>query len=97
MGKVLVIHPDGREETLGKRPSVKEATAICGGWELVHVLHDGRREQMVVHDDGIRFGLPVNQKATDIYHTFSNSQGRQNPNLIHGVAILLLGKDVHYD
>ena len=41
---------------------------LGGNFEFVTVLHDGKRRYMLVNEFGATIPLPVNARATDIYH-----------------------------
>lgn len=51
--------------------------------EFVRVEHDGREKTLIVDENGIMMGRPINPKASEIY-------GRSSP--IFGAALLVDGK-----
>ena len=63
--------------------------------EFVWVLHNNKRTLMIVDELGaipVKSGypLPINMKATDIYHNASRSRGKDwvGPPYIHGDVLL---------
>lgn len=72
------IRPDGTEEhhdTPGE-PSLDEMQKFVGGFiELVTVLYKGKKCHMIVNENGIAEGLPVNETATEIYYAASRARG----------------------
>jgi len=57
----------------------ERARQYVGGWvELVWVLHNDRRTLMLVNEEGhiLKPPLPLNARATFIYHANGKSQGR---------------------
>ena len=105
-GKLIrIIHADGREEAregTSKLPYDEERRIVGDpGPEVVWVLHQGRRTCMIVNECGaIEFAnrppLPVNEKATQIYHAARRSFGEPCDGLaqIHGTAIVYEGIQV---
>lgn len=95
---IRILHPDGREETRPGNEQLKFADerAIVGGFvEVVWVLHQGKRTCMLVHETGAIENppLPINTKATDIYHQASKARGKDwvGPPFVHGTVILYEG------
>jgi hypothetical protein len=43
---------------------------LQGAREFVWVLYEGRRTCMLVNENGIALGLPINDAATEIYRTW---------------------------
>lgn len=65
MSKATIIKVDGTEQELDRRPTLKEAQDIVGGYiELVKV---GNNKTLVVDDEGKIKGKPTNQVITRIY------------------------------
>jgi len=98
---IRIIHPDGREETReGNAPlsNENERTIVGGFVECVWVLHQGKRTLMIVNETGAVQDppLPVNNKATEIYHNASRARGQdwEGAPYIHGTVILYEGMDV---
>lgn len=78
MGYIHYFDTEGNESIEDAREplSLEEMQAYVGGYiELVHVLYKDKPTYMVVHDEGRILGLPINEKATDIYLEAS----RRNP------------------
>lgn len=83
---VLILRPDGTRETrtlglhemppaIPLRDVVRELLGIGAAWpEHVAVLHEGRRADMFVHEDGHGERLPRNEAATAIYRAWHLSQ-----------------------
>lgn len=67
---------------------------LIGGGHIEHVsvLHDGKRRDMFVDEEGRLKGLPRNERATAIYRTawLSHNPGRDADDLPHiaGPAVL---------
>lgn len=76
MSQMVIIRADGTETTEpfpkvwdGDRETSKKLREIIGGWiEYVHVLYKDKPTYMVVNEEGALMQLPVNLKATEIYH-----------------------------
>lgn len=69
--------------------------------EIVWVLHNNQRTLMLVDEFGalpVREGypLPVNTKATEIYHQASRARGKdwEGPPYVHGDAMLFENIDI---
>lgn len=102
--KYHIIDPSGAvtndECGRGGLPDVTMRRIIGGHIEVVHVLFNGERVDMVVNETGCMKGvpaLPVNARATAIYWT-ATLEGRTPVKwepltmpLVHGVAILYEG------
>jgi hypothetical protein len=99
----LIIQPDGTEETrqvlLAAEPSLSALAAIIQpiigdgqDFEHVAVLHDGKRTDMFVNENGLLMGLPRNPGATVIYrNNWMSSHPKDDPeslNFIVGPAVL---------
>jgi len=72
MHKATVIKVDGTEYQLDHRPTLKESQEIVGGYiEFAHPDNKGKKTQerltLVVDEDGLVKGKPLNLKATNIY------------------------------
>lgn len=72
---------------------------LGGDFEFVQVLHEDKPMYMLVHEMGAMIPLPVNARATDIYHTAvvkprcKDKGFDYNPQdyaQIHGPAILVM-------
>ena len=71
MGWTIKIDVDGTEteEVANKQPSLTEMQQFVGGYiEMVPLPLDGHERWMVVNEDGIMVNLPVNKRATEIFH-----------------------------
>jgi hypothetical protein len=77
------FYPDGREEPYQGETTTEALQAFVGGWmELVHVLYEGKRAQMILNEEGLLKGFPLNRSASEIYHTaVINGGTRPNYNL----------------
>lgn len=98
---IRIIHADGREETREGSTMLPsdEAKKIVGGWtETVWVLHQRKRTCMLVNETGAIQDppLPINKKATEIYHNASRARGQdwKGAPYIHGTVILYEGMDI---
>lgn len=61
-----------------------------GDRELVWVMFNGKRTCMLVNENGIARGLPINEEATEIYRTWPRQQGMNvDGRHIHGNAVVL--------
>ena len=68
MSRATVIKTDGTEQELDRRPSLKEAQQIVGGYiELVRASNGGHTVTLVVDEEGKQRGWPVNKVITDRY------------------------------
>lgn len=56
--------------------------------ERVAVLHDGKRADMFVDENGHAKGLPDNAEASAVYQAFARSKGMRNDHMIAGAAVL---------
>lgn len=73
IGRATVIMSSGLEESLGHRPTLKEAQEIVGGdIELYHIK--GTKQTLVLNEEGKLQNLPVNKKAS---YFFSSPGARQ--------------------
>ena len=80
MGTVIVIDVKGAElhTPSNKVPELEWMQGIVGGYiERVHVHYKGKPTWMIVNEEGLLKGLPINQKATDIYLTHARIQGME--------------------
>jgi len=99
----LIIQPDGTEEThqveLAAEPTYHELKAVIQpiigerqDFEHVAVLHDGKRTDMFVNENGLLMGLPRNPGATAIYrNNWLSSHPEDDPeslNFIVGPVVL---------
>lgn len=99
----IVIRPDGTEEkhtaNLPEEPDYEQIKAIMiqvfgprSWFERVAVLHDGKRTDMFVDEEGLLKRLPRNEKATAIYRANWLAQhpatDPEELNLIVGTAVL---------
>lgn len=79
MGNIHWMEPDGsvRTELATKEPTLDAMKEFVGGWiEHVAVMYEGKYPtSMIVNEDGIRLGLPVNEAATRIYWAASAARG----------------------
>jgi len=95
MSTIHYISADGstRTEAATAAPDVGSCELYLGGdREWVHVLFKGKRTRMLVNENGIALGLPINAEATEIYHAWPRSKGMDvTGRHIHGNAILLEG------
>ena len=73
---LIILRADGNREDrdvdMAGDPGLAELRDVlepilAGRPEHVAVLHDGRRADMFVHEDGHGAGLPRNEAATEIY------------------------------
>jgi hypothetical protein len=97
---LTVFHPGEQPQSssveLAPEPAWTSLQAIlkpllgCGRIERVAVLHNGKRADMFVDEDGHAKGLPVNLDATAIYQSFARSKGRpiDDAAVIVGPAVL---------
>ena len=69
-----------------ERPSLEKAQELVGGFVELIELNNG--DQMLVNEDGIFSGLPINEEATNIALLNSNALMQ---NGILGNAVLLQG------
>lgn len=66
----IIYYTNGTSKDLGHKPTLDEAQEIVGGWiELVHrtVGNPTFTGQMIVNEEGLMRGLPINKKGTEIY------------------------------
>ncbi len=69
-GEYKIIRTDGTEELVGARPTIAAVERAIGADTLTTVTLQRNPERIVmfVDDIGISKGLPVNAKATELYH-----------------------------
>jgi hypothetical protein len=85
-----IIHTDGTEEVHGERPTIAIVLAAIGAPALDTVMI-GRANTplddqiMLVDDTGALRDLPVNAKATALYHAVCKPG---NPHQIHGDVVV---------
>ena len=76
--KARLIMPDGTEtvkEWPGE-PPYEDMKEFVGGYiELVTVLNGGKRCHMIVNEEGMILGLPINDAATEVYYAASRARG----------------------
>jgi hypothetical protein len=67
-GTYKIIHVDGSEEIIAKKPSMRALTQEIGAESIDPVTLDRRNQTiMIVDDTGMIDGKPVNSKATELY------------------------------
>src|ERR1700681_4342982 len=99
MGAIHVIKADGTTESspADRMPPTEELRAIVGGTaEFASVSFNGKRTCMVVNDNGAiadddQTTLPLNEKATELFHAWGKSQGRDTTKAwkVHGTVVML--------
>ena len=67
---------------------------VDGNIELVHVLFAGTPAHMIVNEEGLIHRLPLNYRATAIYHAASLSRGIIPFMPIVGPAVLLVNLEL---
>ena len=66
MGSAYILNSDGTKIQLARRPTLKAAQQIVGGYiEFVKVPNTNKT--LVVNEDGKMKGLPLNMEATAMY------------------------------
>lgn len=64
----LVLHADGTEEHLPRKLTLEELRQLVGGYvEVVSVMYEDKRTQLIVNEDGHPLRLPYNRHATELY------------------------------
>ena len=95
MGWMKVLYPNGTELAIrrSKEPEPKELrTFLNGGYvEVVWVLHNGKRAQLVVDEEGHLKNLPFNSNATAIYRATAEYMAKQYKE--QGVPITIVPKE----
>ncbi len=95
MKQILWITPAGEVHTekTSIAPTLEAMKAyVEGNIEVVSVLFHGEHHQMIVNEDGLSKQLPLNWKATSIYHcNWITREGKIPDAPIVGPAILLQG------
>jgi len=88
---IPAMGPHSIEET--EVPPTLEAMQgyVEGNIELVNVPFKDEPTQMIVNDEGGIRKMPINVKATSLYHANSIKKGDIPDWFIHGPAILLEG------
>jgi hypothetical protein len=94
MGTIHYFDANGAvrcEEGALEAPERAAACEFVGGTiEHVWVLYKEKRTCMLVHENGIALGFPVNSQATEIYREWPRRRGMDVSALhIHGNAIVL--------
>lgn len=93
MGKLHIYKPGQPVEVIERDqcPSLAEMQAMVGGYiEIVDVMFNGKRCQMIVDEDGFGKQLRVNESATTIYHATALRRGA-SPLPIVGTAVVFEG------
>lgn len=80
-------------EERGTPPTLEAMqTYVEGHIEVVSVLFGGEPHQMIVNDEGMIKHMPLNWKATSVYHcNWISKEGKIPDSPICGPAILLEG------
>ncbi len=94
MGRMTVYLTDGTSTALevDKAPTLEQLQKLVGGYiEIVHVLYNGQRAQMIVNDEGHIHGMPPNHMGTAIYHATARLRGYVTGHLIVGDVVVLEG------
>lgn len=97
MGTIHFLAASGESRT--ESATAIPSTEVCeeflaGDRELVWVVFKGKRTCMLVNENGIALGLPVNDAATEIYRAWPRSRGMYvEDRRIHGNAMVL--EDIH--
>lgn len=71
--EAVVIQADGESFTIQLKQKMKleQYQKIVGGYiEVVQVRHDGKVCDMVLNEDGLGLGLPVNRVATRMLENY---------------------------
>lgn len=84
-----IILTDGTETDIGPQ-KIDSINRLIGSDTLDTVLLRDRIHVMLVDDNGIAKGLPINQKATDLY--WERCGGPTN-NHIHGDVVIVPDED----
>lgn len=66
MNRATIVRADGTVEELDRRPTLKEAQQVVGGWIELVKTKDGR--VLVVNEEGKMLNLPRNGFASSLYH-----------------------------
>ena len=93
---LIILRADGTREDravdMAGDPGLAELRDVlepilAGRPEHVAVLHEGRRTDMFVHEDGHGEGLPCNDAATAIYRaSWMQRHPETNPNALPWIA-----------
>jgi len=67
-----LIKSDGTEETIERKITLEEAQELVGGY-IEAVRMTDKKLSLIVNEEGMLFGLPVNRNATRLVH----------PNILH--------------
>lgn len=98
MGKLHIFKSGQPVEVVERTTSLsrREMQAMVGRGtvEVVDVLFNGKRCQMIVDEDGIGKSLPINDAATEIYHAYALQRGAM-PFPIVGTAVVFEGIRIH--
>lgn len=89
-----VIRVDGTEEQLLSPVSISEASRLINADTLDTVLLRDRLHVMLVDDTGMLAGLPVNEKATALYHQVCRPGTTAQ---IHGDVVIVPDSDFGSD
>ena len=65
MGSAYILKADGTTVQLDHRPTFKEAREIVGGY--IELVHCPPKCTLVVNEEGLMRGLPLNKEATALY------------------------------
>lgn len=67
MGSAYILKADGTKTPLARKPTLKEAQEIVGGYiEFAHCPYSPKHT-LVVNEEGLVIGLPFNEAATTLY------------------------------
>lgn len=93
-GQIIHYRADGTVDVRRavKSPSLPELQNLVGGYiEVVHVLYNSQRAQMIVNEDGIGLCLPMNERATELYRETACHVGSPTAHVIVGDVAILTG------
>jgi len=82
MGIIHYVEPTGdiTTEKAEKPPSLEDMQKYVGGFiEVVHVMWNQKRTQMIVNEEGLILKLPGNWKASCVYSAHAITQHGQIP------------------
>jgi len=94
-GEYRIIKVDGTETLIEEKPTLRAVQRAIGADTLDTVCLDKktRTQIMLVDDTGMIDGLPVNPKATELYHSICRPG---NPYSIHGDVVICNDLDLDY-